>query len=80
MGAEERVVQERALEDKVDQRVEEVPDEDCADFGGGGAMRENEDGEGVGEEEEDEDEEEGADCNPVNEGRGRVHGGLLWGW
>lgn len=57
-----------------------MPDEDCADFGGGGAVWEDEDGEGVGEEEEDEDKEEGANCDPVDKGQGRVHGGLSRGW
>lgn len=63
----------------MNQRVEKVPDEDCADFGGGGTVWEDEDGEGVGKEEEDEDEEEGDDGDRVDEGRGGVHGGLSWG-
>lgn len=61
----------------MNQRVEKVPDEDCAEFGGGGTVWEDEDGEGVCEEEEDEDEEEGDDGDHVDEGRGGVHSGLL---
>ena len=64
---EEAVVEEGALEGEVDERVEGVPDEEGAEFKGGGGGEEAVGGE-VGEGEEEEDGEEGEDSCLVDDG------------